>query len=96
MARFVRRITLVTLDGPHQGESTTLYKKKRKKKKVSRYLRPLERAQRRLLKASDAFASESLGRHNRSNRKRRDGFLRDLGINQIKASRKAFKKLRIF
>lgn len=96
MARFIRRITVVALDDAHHGQSTTVYKKKKKKRKVSKFLRPFERGQRRMLRANEVFGGTLLRRHKRSNRKRRNGFLRDMGINNMKASRKAFKKLRLF
>ena len=97
MARFVRRITVVSLDDQHFGQSATLYKKKKKKKKkVSKWLKPFERQRRRGLKANKAFADTMLSRHKRSRRKRRNGFVRDMGMNDMKAARKAFKKLRNF
>lgn len=96
MARFVQRITMVSLSGESLGQSQTLYKKKKKKRKVSKWLRPMEKGQRRILRAAEAFSSESLSRHNRSNRKRRNGWMRDMGLNQARATRKAMKKLKIY
>ncbi|WP_420810738.1 hypothetical protein [Haliangium ochraceum] len=92
----MQRVTVVSLSGPNRGESTTLFKKKNKKRKVSKWLRPMEKGQRRMLRASEAFSTTSLSRHNRSNSKRKNGWIRDVGKNQMKASRKAFKKLRMW
>lgn len=85
---FVRRITVLNSDGP-----VTLYKKKSKKRKVSRWLRPGEKRQRRLYEAGETVFGELVRRQNRSNRKRRDGFLRDGPRSALKASRKGWKKL---
>ena len=97
MAAFARRITVVNLDGAHRGQSATLYKKKNKKKrKVSGFLKPMELTQRRLLDAADAWAGTSRKRHRRSSRKRRDRWLTDIPLNNLRAANKAFRKLRIF
>jgi hypothetical protein len=97
MAAFAQRITVVSLDGAHRGQSATLYKKKKKKKrKVSGFLKPFERNQRRLLNAADAFTGTSRRRHRRSSRKRRDRWLTDIPVNNLRAANKAFRKLRIF
>ncbi|HWO22080.1 MAG TPA: hypothetical protein VNO30_25130 [Kofleriaceae bacterium] len=91
MARFLRRVTAVSRDG---DETETLYKKKKKKKKkTSLWLRPMERRQRRTAKALKTFGDTLLSRHNRSKRKRRNGWLRDGGLNTMRASRKAARKL---
>jgi hypothetical protein len=89
MAALYSRITVVRPDG-----SDTLYKKRRKKRRISPWLRPIERAARRSMRAKSTFQSELLRRHNRSNRKRRNGWLRDIGINMLRAQGKAMKKLR--
>ena len=91
MARFLQRITAVSLDG---NQSSTVYKKKKKKKrKVSKWLKPAEKMQRRRTNAIKAFGKELSYRHKRSNRKRRNGFMRDGGLNMARASRKGMKKL---
>jgi hypothetical protein len=95
MAKLVARITVVTLE-PGRQESKVIYKSKKKKAKLSRWLRPIERLQRRGLEAQQAYSSELLERHQRSNRKRRNGFLRDGLLNVSHAQRKAMKKLRKF
>lgn len=96
MAKFIARITVVT-PGPTSSVSQVVYKskkKKRKKRKLSRWVKPLERVQRRLLEAQQTYNDELLDRNRRSNRKRRDGFLRDNSLNMLRAQRKAFKRLR--
>lgn len=95
MGKFIARITAVHLEGGQQT-SKTLYKAEKKKAKVSRWVRPIERSQRRMLEAQQVFGEELLARHKRSNRKRRNGFLRDGGMNLMRAQRKALKRLRKF
>lgn len=90
MAKFVKRITVVSIEG---GAFETVYKKKRKKRKISRWLKPMERRDRRMARAMKAFSDEWLERHNRSNRKRKDGWMRDGRRNFMRANRKAYKKL---
>lgn len=95
MSKLIARITVVSVD-PGRQESTVIYKAKKKKRKLSRWLRPIERLQRRGLEAQKAFSEELLARHNRSNQKRRDGYLRDGVLNLSRAQRKAMKRLRKF
>jgi hypothetical protein len=90
MAKFISRITAVSLDG---SDRDTIYRDKKKNRKVSRWLRPLERRTRRANRALQVFGEEIASRHNRSNRKRRNGWLREGNLNLMKASRKAGKKL---
>lgn len=92
MAKFVRRVTMVDLGG--ERAPTTIYKAKRKRRKVARWLKPLERHDRRVGQAVQAFGSELVKRHKRSGSKRRNGWLRDGNVNVFKAHRKAVKKLR--
>lgn len=92
MARFVKRITVVDATG---GGAETLYKARRKKKKkISGWFRPLERMERRMLEATKTFGSEALSRHKKSRRKRKNAFLTDGPKNFTRAGTKAFKKLR--
>jgi hypothetical protein len=90
MAKFVARITAVSLD---EGQSQTVYVAPKSKRKVSRWLKPLEKGHRRLLTALAAFGNTLERRHERSNRKRRNGWLRDAPMNMMRAERKAAKKL---
>jgi hypothetical protein len=93
MARFIARITVVTPGAGSPG-TRVIYEPKKKKRKLSRWAKPLERMQRRLLEAQQVFTDELLARNQRSNRKRRNGFLRDGSLNTLRAHRKAFKRLK--
>jgi hypothetical protein len=88
MAALYSRIVAVRTDGVE-----TLFERKRKKRRVSKQLRPLEKMARRNLVAGNVYNEELLRRHNRSNRKRRNGWLRDMGTNVMRAQSKATRKL---
>ena len=89
MGKFVKSITRVGEDGSVE----TLYGATKKKRRVTTWLRPIERQQRRSSDAIATFGNELLARHNKSNDKRRNGWLKDGPENLMKAQRKATKKL---
>lgn len=89
----IRRIT--TFDD--NGHPVTVFKgKNKKKKKQAAWLKPFEKRQRRAARAMIAGSESYLDRHQRSNRKKRNGWLRDLNKNSLKAWRKGAKKLKVF
>jgi hypothetical protein len=90
----VQRVTVVESVPGGGARSATVYRKSGRKR-VSRRLRPLERILRHVAEAQQAMASSYLDRHNDSNRRKRDGFLKDLGDNVFRAMRRGNKKLRL-
>ena len=95
----IRRITILkatesaTLGG---GVGRIEVKRKRKRKKQSKGLLGIfERAARRNAKSNAKTAKAYLGRHRRSNRKKRDGWLRDYGYNMMRANRKGGKAFKL-
>lgn len=87
----VRRVIVLSDDGP-----VTLHKgKKKKRKKQSRWLKPFEKAERRLLKGTSRGLETYRVRRERSNRKKKNGWLRDMPKNLRKAAKKAEKKIKI-
>ncbi len=91
MAGFVRRVTVVR---PAEGTAEVVYKDKpKKKKKISRWLKRRERRDLRMAEAIQVFGEELSSRHEKSNKKRRNGFIRDRGLNVRLANRKALKQL---
>jgi hypothetical protein len=90
MAKFVARITAVSLE---DGQAQTVFDGGKTKRKVSRWLRPMEKGHRRWLEALASFGADLQDRHERSNRKRKNGWLRDATVNVMHAQRKATKKL---
>jgi len=89
----VRRVIAFEPDG---GTVTLHTAKKKKRKKQSRWLKPLEKGQRRLTRAILTGAGEYKLRHDRSNRKKKDGWMRDIDKNLSKSARKGGKKIKIF
>lgn len=87
-----RSVTLVTF-GEAGTTSTPLHKQKRRRRTSKRW-RPFERMLRRVSTAQATAAGEYLGRHQRSSRRKRNGWLKDLGKNASKAGRRGFKKLK--
>jgi len=71
-----------------------LYRKKAKRRKRSAGLRGIERVVRRVAQANQAAADEYLDRHERANRKKKDGWLRKLDWNLLKTAQKGHRKLR--
>lgn len=94
MDKLVKRITAVGRT-PQGSESVLVYRDPRgKSRKVSALGKPMEKSVRRMLRADNVLTSEALRLHNRSNRKRKDGWLMDGPINVIKANRKAYNEAR--
>ncbi len=96
--RLSKKVRSIVVMAPEQGrwQSTALYKKKRRKrKKGTRLLRPLEKAVRRVSTAGNTYTQTYLKRHKKANRKKRDGWLRRLNYNVYRAARKSQKKLNI-
>jgi Family of unknown function (DUF6312) len=71
---------------------TVLYESQNKRKKGSAGVRFFERSVRRATRAQKAYVDEYLRRHNRSNEKKRDGWMRDYFINAARASQKSNKE----
>lgn len=93
MAKLINRITVIQRSGDVVGP-VTVYREPRKRRKVSRLSRPLERIGRQLAKAQTVYGEEMLRRHDRSNRRRRDGWLLDAPRNVIESGRKAYNEAR--
>lgn len=96
LPKTVKRITVLKTSAEGFSAPVKVYSNKKKKgKKQSRGLRALERLTRRNAKAQQTYADVYADRHKRSNRKKRDGWLRDLGYNLLKANQKSQKKMRM-
>jgi hypothetical protein len=97
LGKSVRSVVQLQRDSSGQLTPVLLHGKAQsgKKKKGSPGLRLLDRAARRLLRAQQAFTDSYLSRHTRSNSKRRDGWLTDLGQNVSRARAKGVRKLKL-
>jgi hypothetical protein len=54
-----------------------------------------ERATRRMMEAQQKTADRYLSRHKKSNRKKKDGWLRDLTVNTVRAQNRGAKALKL-
>lgn len=89
----VRKVVKLQRDEDGKLVPTVIYKGGSKKRKVSSALRPLEKGVRRLAKSQATLTDTYLRRHNRSNEKRKDGWVKDLVSNVSRAGRKGKKSL---
>jgi Family of unknown function (DUF6312) len=92
----VQRVVQLRPDGATGYVPVELYRKASTRgKKSSPLVRPIDRALRRMAKAQEIAATTYLERHDRSNEKRRDGWLTDLNDNVWRATRKGGKALKL-
>ncbi|MGO9432636.1 DUF6312 domain-containing protein [Rhodoblastus sp.] len=91
LGKSIRKVSIVKPGGSgvvviHRG-------KRSRKKKQSWELRPFERVSRRFADANLASAKSYAKQHRKSNRKKRDGWLRDMPDNMMRAGSKGLKEL---
>lgn len=91
---FIKRITEVSLNNGPSPSITPLFREKHKRK-VSRYLKPVDKAQRKLVEAIQIFGDELSNRNERSAQKKNNGALREVATNVRKAGKKALRKSKI-
>ena len=95
MDKLVKRVTAVWRSGA-DTEVVRIYQdpKKKKKRKVSGWAEPIERAARKLLKANSAFSDSTLARIDNANRRRRDGWIFDAPVIMLKSGRASYNQAR--
>jgi hypothetical protein len=93
LSRSVRRITILERDANGDVTPSVVFKRDRGRKKSSAAIRPFERVVRAYADSGEALTRTYLRRHKKSNRKRRDGWLRDYLLNATKAGRKGINEL---
>jgi hypothetical protein len=91
----VRRITVLRKDGTGKLAPVTVYRRTASTKKGTRLFKFVERATRHLADAQARSADTYRSRHQKSNRKKKDGWIRDFPLNAIRASRKGAKALKL-
>lgn len=94
LSKSVKRITVMQKDANGVVAPVVVFNRKRGKKNGSQMLRPTERVMRTIAETSDAATGTYLRLHKKSNRKRKDGWVRDVPGNFVKAGRKGVKQLR--
>lgn len=94
--RSVRRIVALRRDEHGHVTPVTLYENPgRSRRKTSKLYRPAEKMARRWAEAYRATADSYLARHNRSNAKKKDGWIRDYQYNVSKAANRGKKRLKL-
>lgn len=100
LSKAVKRIVIpqqAATGGAATGAPSGAYvlKHKKKRKKLAKGTRLFEKLIRRSARAQSKGANEYLYRHNRSNRKHKNGWLRDLANNIWKGNRKGRKSVKL-
>jgi Family of unknown function (DUF6312) len=93
MGDLISRITVIGHSG-EKPDAVTVYRQPKKRRRSSAIVKPLERAARQLIRAQVVFGQEALRRHDRANRRRRDGWLVDAPATVIESGRKAYNEAR--
>jgi hypothetical protein len=91
----VRRITVLQKDDSGHLRPVTVYRRGASKKKGTQPYRYFERIARRVADAQAKGAQRYLLRHDRSNQKEKDGWVRDFNVNVLRASQKGTKALKL-
>jgi hypothetical protein len=94
LGKLVRRVTVLEKDSAGDLTPIVVYKAKKKKKKSTQGLNVADRWVRRMADATADFAQTYADRHQTSNAKSKDGWLRDMALNVARASRKGTKSLK--
>jgi len=94
-SKAVRRVVVLQVDPAGGYTPVTVYRKKSGKKKGSRLLRPVEKKARKLADAAAAMTESYTERHQRSNEKKKDGWVKDLKSNVTKAAKTGRKRAKI-
>jgi len=96
MDKLVKKITVIRRAGA-ETEAVRIYQDpgaKKKRRKVSGWAEPFERAARSMLKANSAFSDSALRRADKSNRRRRDGWILDAPVIVLKSGRDSYNRAR--
>jgi hypothetical protein len=96
MDKLVRRVTVIERKGDENlPRAVVVYKEpSRGRASVSILTRPFEQGAKHLLKAQIIFGQEALRRLEKSNRRRRDGWLLEGPSNFVESGRKAVNEAR--
>lgn len=94
MGKGVEEVVQLTRTASGRVRATTLYRKRKRKKRGTWGLNQVEKVVRTIASSQRAFADSYLERHNESIRKKKDGWIRDMPYNVYRAARRGGKKLR--
>lgn len=85
----IKRVTVLRRDDHGRIIARDSYEGERSRKRGTRRMRPFERGVRELVEFQIRVLDGYLGRHNRSNEKKRDGWLGDMVTNVSRSVKKA-------
>ncbi|MDC3955564.1 DUF6312 domain-containing protein [Polyangium jinanense] len=94
----IKRIVIPQQAGTPGAASNSLQLvagRRRKRKKLSKSSKFLEKVTRRAAKANRSGLDDYLARHDRSNRKKKNGWLKDLSKNVFRSSKKGRKSFKL-
>lgn len=91
----IKRVTILRQEPSGEIVPLVLERKKSKRKKQTKNLKMMEKITRQIAQATISFAETYSGQHEKSNRKKKDGWFRDLNYNLSEARRKSDKKIRL-
>jgi Family of unknown function (DUF6312) len=91
----INRITVLRQDPSGFTVPVVVYRRGSRGKKGSRTFKAAEKSTRRRAKAQRKTAANYLMRHDKSNRKKKDGWIRDLFVNTVRADSKGIKALKL-
>jgi hypothetical protein len=96
VSKSVRYVIALRKDADGHIVPVTLYRRRSRRRgsKGSSLFRPAEKFARRYAAAQRAAADSYIARHNRSNEKKKDGWVRDFNYNVAKAAERGRKQLK--
>jgi hypothetical protein len=94
MTRGVEEVIVLRRDESGRLRTRTIYQRHTKKKKGTPPVSTIGRVVRKMVSGYESAAKVYLTRHDESNRKKSDGWLRDLPYNTFRAARRGFRKVR--
>jgi hypothetical protein len=94
MSKGVEEIIVLRRDEQGRLRKRTIYQRSKKQKKSTPSVGPVGRVMRKIVSGSESAAKLYLDRHDESNRKKSDGWLRDLPYNTYRAARRGMRKVR--
>jgi hypothetical protein len=94
MTRGVEEVIVLRRDEQGRLRTRTIYRRHTKKKKGTPPVSTVGRVVRKIVSGYETAAKVYLNRHDESNRKKSDGWVRDLSYNTYRAARRGYRKIR--
>ena len=94
MTRGVEEVIVLRRDDHGKLSTRTIYQRSTKKKKGTPPVSTIGRVVRKIVSGHESAAQVYLHRHDESNRKKSDGWLRDFSYNSYRAARRGYRKIR--